>query len=97
MHTTDFGIFKYQVNIIPKPPIVNKSLVSMLCLLYYYLSVCLFIFSHVVVSLFSFYEFDSPSGIFRPSFEDRVALVADKIVSYNLERGCIDQLEVHAI
>ena len=33
--------------------------------------VCLFvffIFSLVVVSLFSIYEFDCPSGIFRPSF-----------------------------
>ena len=31
--------------------------------------VCLFvIFSHVVVSLFSIYEFDCPSVIFRPSF-----------------------------
>ena len=34
------------------------------------LFVCLsfFIFSHGVVSLFSIYEFDCPSGIFRPSF-----------------------------
>ena len=29
----------------------------------------LFIFSHDVVSLFSIYEFDCPSGIFRPSFK----------------------------
>ena len=31
-------------------------------------SVQSFIFSHGVVSLFSIYEFDSPSGIFCPSF-----------------------------
>ena len=37
-----------------------------LCLLYYYLFVCLF-FSHDVVSLFSISGFDCPSGIFRPS------------------------------
>ena len=35
---------------------------------YYYSSVCIFNFSHGVVTLFSIYEFDSPSGIFRPSF-----------------------------
>ena len=40
----------------------------MLCLLYYYLSICLFIFSHGIVSLFSIYEFDCPSGIIHPSF-----------------------------
>ena len=37
----------------------------MLCLRYYYLSVCLFIFSHGVVSLFSTL---SLTGIFCPSF-----------------------------
>ena len=40
---------------------------SMLCCLHSYLSICLFIFSHGVVSLLSIYEFDCPSGIFRPS------------------------------
>ena len=39
----------------------------MLFLVYYYLSVCLFIFIHFVVSLFSIYEFDCSSGMFRPS------------------------------
>ena len=51
----------------------------MLCHVYYCLSVCLFfIFNHDVVSLFSIYEFDCPSGIFRPSY---IALtsVFDKI------------------
>ena len=36
----------------------------MFCLMYYYLSVCLFIFSHGVVGLFRIYEFECPSGIF---------------------------------
>ena len=38
------------------------------CFVYYSLSVCLF-FSHGIVSLFSIYEFDCTSGIFRPSFK----------------------------
>ena len=33
-----------------------------------------FIFSHGVVSLFSIYEFDCPSGIFPPSFKDILLL-----------------------
>ena len=41
---------------------------SMLCLLYYYLSVVFSFFSHIVVSLFSTYEFDCLFGIFNPSF-----------------------------
>ena len=40
----------------------------MLCHLYYCFSVCLLIFCHAVVSLFSIYEFDCPFGIFCPSF-----------------------------
>ena len=43
---------------------------SFLCCVMYTI-VCLFvlfIFNHDVVSLFSIYEFDCPSGIFRPSF-----------------------------
>ena len=40
----------------------------MLCHVYYCLFV-LFSFSHGVVSLFSIYQFDCPSGIFRPSFK----------------------------
>ena len=48
------------------------------CLLFSFLCcvlcsiVCLFVFlslSHVIVSLFSIYEFDCPFGIFRASFE----------------------------
>ena len=46
---------------------VAKSLVIYVVSSLYFFSVCLFIFSHGVVSLFSSYEFDSPSGIFRPS------------------------------
>ena len=34
----------------------------------------LFLFSHGVVSLFSIYVFDCPSGIFRPSFVGAVFL-----------------------
>ena len=47
---------------------------SFLCFVFctiIYLAVCLFIFSHGVVSLFSIYEFDCLSGIFRSSFQWR--------------------------
>ena len=45
--------------------------------------VCLFvffIFSHGVVSLFSIYDFDCPSGIFRPSF----TLIRKKVKRFGL-------------
>ena len=53
----------------------------------------LFIFSHGVVSLLSIYEFDCPSGIFRPSFINLYAIIKlHKILSvvvldYNKQRA----------
>ena len=44
--------------------------------------VCLFvhlIFSHGVVSTLSIYEFDSPSGIFRPSFSNDPGKLVDPL------------------
>ena len=50
-------------------------------LLFVWLSVCLFIFSHVAVNLFSIYDFDCPSGIFRPSFISKLHLRYRLIIS----------------
>ena len=52
-------------------------------------TICLFvfiIFSHGVVSLFSIYEFDCPSGIFRLSFINCFAYKR-VFLSYNLIKG----------
>ena len=47
----------------------EKYFVLLTCVLYTFICLYAFLFvSHGVVSLMSFYEFDCPSGIFRPSF-----------------------------
>ena len=60
---------------------------SMLCHVYYYLSVCLFILSHGVVSLFSIYEFDYSSGICRLSL--LLKFILKNIFFNKLIRTCL--------
>ena len=54
---------------------------SMFFSYYYYLSVCLFIVSHGGVSIFSVYEFDCPSVMFRPSFTNWYTIGTRKLLN----------------
>ena len=52
-------------------------------------------FSHGVVSLFSVYEFDCPSGIFRPSFiSSRLRHVLFNDVKHHFDQGSITETRV---
>ena len=68
-HDTGYSSGAHEIN----PPVFGrvrfaKSLVFYVVSLYFICFFVFLLFRHGVVSLFSIYEFDSSSGIFRPSF-----------------------------